>query len=56
MFSMERLASCGVIPVVVLNDVADAVPTARALLRGGGAEGDLHHVDAAAQQRAAAST
>ena len=35
MFSMERLASCGVIPVVVLNDVADAVPTARALLRGG---------------------
>ena len=35
MLSMERLASCGVIPVVVLNDVADAVPTARALLRGG---------------------
>ena len=35
MLSMEQLASCGVVPVVVLNDVKDAVPTAKALLRGG---------------------
>ena len=37
MLSMEQLASCGVVPVVVLNDVKDAVPTAKALLRGGNA-------------------
>lgn len=35
MLSMEQLASCGVVPVVVLNSADDAVPTARALLRGG---------------------
>ena len=35
MLSMEQLASCGVIPDVVLNSADDAVPTARALLRGG---------------------
>lgn len=35
MLSVEQLASCGVVPVVVLNNVDEAVPTARALLRGG---------------------
>lgn len=35
MLSMEQLASCGVVPVVVLNSADDAVPTAHALLRGG---------------------
>lgn len=35
MLSMEQLASCGVVPVVVLNDPETAVPAARALLRGG---------------------
>ena len=35
MLSMEQLASCGVVPVVVLNSADDAVLTARALLRGG---------------------
>lgn len=32
---MERVASCGVVPVIVLHDVAHAVPTAKALLAGG---------------------
>ena len=35
MLSMEQLASCGIVPVVVLNDAGQAVPTARALLAGG---------------------
>lgn len=35
MLSMEQISACGIIPVVVLNRVEDAVPTARALLRGG---------------------
>lgn len=32
---MERVARCGVVPVIVLEDVSQAVPTARALLAGG---------------------
>ena len=35
MQTLERLKTCGVVPVVVLNDAADAVPTAKALLDGG---------------------
>lgn len=32
---MEKIQKCGVVPVVVLRDAKDAVPTARALLAGG---------------------
>lgn len=32
---MDRLSNAGVVPVVVLDDAKDAVPTARALLAGG---------------------
>jgi len=35
MSTKERLGKCGVIPVVVLGDAKDAVPTAEALLAGG---------------------
>ena len=35
MLSMEQISEGGVVPVVVLNNVADAVPTAKALLAGG---------------------
>lgn len=35
MLSIEEISACGIIPVVVLNDAKDAVPTARALLAGG---------------------
>ena len=35
MLTVEQVASCGVVPVVVLEDEAQAVPTARALLAGG---------------------
>ena len=35
MLSIEQVAASGVIPVVVLDDPEDAVPTARALLKGG---------------------
>ena len=35
MLSIEEISACGIIPVVVLNDADAAVPTARALLRGG---------------------
>ena len=31
----ERIASYGVVPVVVLEDVNDALPLARALVNGG---------------------
>lgn len=31
----ERINSCGVVPVVVLENIDDAVPTAKALLAGG---------------------
>lgn len=31
----EKLAACGVIPVVVIDNVKDAVPTAKAMLKGG---------------------
>ena len=31
----KKLAACGIVPVVVLDDTKDAVPTARALLAGG---------------------
>lgn len=32
---LGRLAASGVVPVVVLDNAADAVPTARAMLAGG---------------------
>lgn len=32
---MERAAACGIVPVIVLDEVSQAVPTARALLAGG---------------------
>ena len=32
---LDRLYGCGVVPVVVLDDVKDAVATANALLAGG---------------------
>ena len=32
---LERFANSGVVPVVVLDDAADAIPTAKALLAGG---------------------
>ena len=32
---IDRLAAAGVVPVVVINDAKDAVPTAKALLAGG---------------------
>ena len=35
MFTVEQVAACGVVPVVVLEDVAQAVPAAKALLKGG---------------------
>ena len=35
MLSIEQAAACGIVPVVVLEDVEQAVPTARALLKGG---------------------
>ena len=35
MLTVEQVASCGVVPVVVLEDEAQAVPTARALLASG---------------------
>ena len=35
MLTVEQVAACGVVPVVVLEDEAQAVPTARALLAGG---------------------
>ncbi len=35
MLSMEQVAACGIVPVVVLEDPERAVPTARALLKGG---------------------
>ena len=36
MTALERLYNAAVVPVVVLDDAADAVPTAKALLAGGG--------------------
>ena len=35
MLTVEQVAACGVVPVVVLEDEAQAVPAARALLKGG---------------------
>ena len=35
MVSLEQVAACGIVPVVVLNKVEDAIPTAKALLAGG---------------------
>ena len=35
MLTVEQIAACGVVPVVVLEDAEQAVPTAKALLRGG---------------------
>ena len=32
---LKKLAACGIVPVVVLDDAKDAIPTARALLAGG---------------------
>ena len=35
MLTVEQVAACGAVPVVVLEDEAQAVPTAKALLAGG---------------------
>ena len=35
MDALEKTVSCGIVPVVVLDDAAQAIPTARALLAGG---------------------
>ena len=35
MLNIDQVAACGVVPVVVLEDAAQAVPTAKALLKGG---------------------
>ena len=35
MLNIEQVAACGVVPVVVLEDTEQAVPTAKALLAGG---------------------
>ncbi len=35
MLSVEQAAACGVVPVVVLEDAEQAVPAAKALLKGG---------------------
>lgn len=35
MLSMEKVTACGIVPVVVLEDEEQAVPTAHALLKGG---------------------
>lgn len=35
MDSLTRIGTCGIVPVVVIDDAQDAVPTARALLAGG---------------------
>ena len=35
MLTVEQVAACGVVPVVVLEDAEQAVPTAKALLTGG---------------------
>lgn len=32
---LERMSKCGIVPVVVLDDVKDAVPTAKAMVAGG---------------------
>lgn len=32
---LKRMAECGIVPVVVLENAADAVPAARAMLKGG---------------------
>ena len=32
---LEKIGTCGIVPVVVIDDAKDAVPTARALLAGG---------------------
>lgn len=35
MNTMEKVARCGIVPVIVINDAAKAVPLAKALLAGG---------------------
>ena len=35
MLTIDQVAACGVVPVVVLDDAEQAVPTAKALLKGG---------------------
>ena len=35
MLTIDQVAACGVVPVVVLEDAEQAVPTAKALLKGG---------------------
>ena len=35
MLTVEQVAACGVVPVVVLDDAEQAVPAAKALLKGG---------------------
>ena len=35
MLTVEQVAACGVVPVVVLEDAEQAIPTAKALVKGG---------------------
>jgi len=35
MLTIEQVSACGIVPVVVLDDAEKAVPTAKALLKGG---------------------
>ena len=43
MDSLEKLRLCGVVPVVVLDDAKNAIPTAKALLAGGAQDvGSFH--------------
>ena len=35
MLTVDQISACGVVPVVVLDDASHAVPTAKALLKGG---------------------
>ena len=35
MLTVDQVTACGIVPVVVLDDAEQAVPTARALLKGG---------------------
>ena len=51
---IDRLGNAGVVPVVVLEDAADAVPTAKAMLAGGIDVMEITFRTAAAQESIAA--
>lgn len=54
MNAMERIRRCGIVPVVVINQVEQAVPAARALLAGGIDVMEITFRTAAAQEAIAA--